>query len=258
MTAVEAYRRLAGAVVLAAFLALVAPGAARAQSTLPTCSPGVPPAFFFVRLPETLVYGQVASWELDLDTSAESGFPVDFRVRVSTQSANPARPIRHPFTLEYRWTSRVEGYRLSFRRGEGPARVTASWREQQGAGECVRTISRVVTPVEPMRFALTALGRQDLLRQGGAMVSGRCTRRCTARFSGTITYRGRSVTAFSPIERSLPAGAGVRVKLSLNRSGLTLLRRARAENRPWRAKIQAAWRAGTEAGRAQLASSVAP
>ena len=257
MTAVQAYRRLAAALLLAVSLAVLTPGAAGAQSTLPACSRAVPPAFFFVGLPETLVYGRVASWELDLDTSSDSGFPVDYRVRVSMQAANRARPIRRPFTLEYRWTSRVDGYRLSFTRGEGAARVTASWRERQGEGECLRTISRVVTPVEPMRFTLGAVRRQDLLRQEGALVSSRCSRRCTTRFSGTITYRGSSVAAFTPLRRSLPAGAAVRVKLALNPAGLRVLRRARAEKRPWRARIEAAWQAGAEAGRAQLASSAA-
>jgi hypothetical protein len=258
MTSVQGYRRLAGAALLAAILAVLAPVGARAQTALPACSPDVPPAFFFVGLPQTVVYGRTATWDLDLDDSDDSGFPVDWRIRLSVQAADPARPIRHPFTREYRWDSGVEPYRLSFSRGEGAARVTASWREKQGREECLRTISRVVTPVEPMRFALTAVSRQDVLRQGGVVVSSRCTRRCSARFTGKIVYRGASIAAFTPLQRSLTAGKTVRVKLSLTRAGLSLLRRARAENRPWRARIEAAWQAGPEAGRAQLSGSGPP
>jgi hypothetical protein len=255
MTLVEGYRRLAGATLLAAVLAVLAPAGAQAQSALPACPSDVRPAFFFAGLPSTLVYGRTVSWDLDLDTSDDSGFPVDWRVRVSVQAADPARPIRHPFTREYRWDSGVEPYRLSLGRGEGAARVTASWRERVRGGECLRTISRVVTPLEPMRFVLAAVTRQDALRQGGVLLSGRCTRRCSARFTGKIVYRGRSIAAFTPLQRSLAAGKAVRVKLSLNRAGLRLLRRARAENRPWRARIEAAWQAGPEAGRAQLGGS---
>jgi hypothetical protein len=246
-----------GAVALCAAGLLCWPDGVRAQAPVPDCSPDVKPAFFFRGLPETLVYGRVASWDLELDLAPNSGTPVDFRVRVSMTSVDRARPVRNTFSREYRWSSDTEGYRLSFRRGEGRARVTATWLERTESGECRRTITRVVTPKDPPpALTLRAPLRQDILKQVGVRLSARCSSRCTGRFTATLIYRGRAYSAFVPVQRRLPANRTTTMKLTLSATGLSVLRRAQAEGRSWRTRVYGAvWSPGVAAGAAWTASS---